>query len=150
MEGEPRRLVEDLDDYETMSERLYEVDEGKLVDTILGPIRSYNPLNNGEDRNLIALINTVEKVWLNVNNLKLTKELENATILTQLERLLHLMLKKQWAIKAQDLQTDKFTNLVTFLTGRSKALEYLQDDSRKSGTTKVSVHTVDTNSAKRK
>ena len=145
LEGEPRRLVEDLDDYNTMWERLYDVygNEGKLIDAILGDIRSYKPLNDGEDRKLISLINTVEKVWLDVNNLKLTKELENTTVLTQVERLLPLMLKREWAIKVQELQTDKFKNLVTFLTGHRKALEYLQDDSRKTVTTKVAVHTVD-------
>lgn len=58
-----------------MWERLNEADgnEGKLIDAILGDIRSYKPLHDGEDRKLINLINTVEKVWLDVSNLKLTR-----------------------------------------------------------------------------
>ncbi|XP_068214422.1 uncharacterized protein [Palaemon carinicauda] len=144
LEGEPRRLVEDIDDYKRMWDRLNEAygNEGKLIDAILGDIRAYKPLNDSDDRKLINLINTVEKVWLDVSNLNLTTELENTTVLTQVERLLPSVLKREWAIKVQELNSDKFKNLVTFLTDHRKALEYLQDNSR-SGATKVTVHTVE-------
>ncbi|XP_068225322.1 uncharacterized protein [Palaemon carinicauda] len=149
LEGEPRRLVEDIDDYKRMWDRLNEAygNEGKLIDAILGDIRAYKPLNDSDDRKLINLINTVEKVWLDVSNLSLTTELENTTVLTQVERLLPSVLKREWAIKVQELNSDKFKNLVTFLTDHRKALEYLQDNSR-SGATKVTVHTVEREFAK--
>ncbi|XP_045101304.1 uncharacterized protein LOC123498204 [Portunus trituberculatus] len=122
LEGEPRRLVEDLNDYKRMWERLNETygHEGKLIDSILGDIRSYKPISEGDDKRLIKLINTVEKVWLDVSNLNLTKELENVTVLTQVEKLLPSMLKKEWASKVQQVKTDKFKELVAFLTEHRK------------------------------
>ena len=52
LEGEPRRLVEDIDDYERMWERINEAygNEGKLIDAVLGDIRSFKPLNDGDNK----------------------------------------------------------------------------------------------------
>ena len=84
------------------------------------------------------MINIVEKVWLDIENLGQTQELENTTVITMVERLLPSTLRREWGIKVQSITSDRFKSLVTFLTVHRKAIKYLQEDSRTSA--KAMVH----------
>lgn len=90
MEGEPRKLVEDLDDYERMWSRLKETYDNptKMIDSILGGIRATKLVMEGDNKKLISTINTVKKICLDFKNLSQSHELEETTVLACVDKLL--------------------------------------------------------------
>ena len=105
LEGEPRKLMEHLDDYHRMWPLLKETygNPAKMIASILGDINATKPVIEGDNKKLIVMINTVEKVWLDIDNLGQSQELENTTVFTQVKKLLPTTLRREWAIKVQSI-----------------------------------------------
>lgn len=74
LDGESRKFVEALDDYERVWSRLKKTygNPTKMIDSIQGDVRATKPLMEGDNKKLISMINTMEKVWLDFENLGLT------------------------------------------------------------------------------
>ena len=145
--GEALKVVHGVDDdYHKMMDRLDDKfgNVTKVVDSVLCEIRTLKPVPEGNNKKLVELVNTVERGWLDVCKLDLKSEMNNTTVISQVEKLLPPTLKREWVLKASEFQSEKeFDKLLEFLVKERKVIEYIQEGVRSSATTdKVAVHSV--------
>ena len=88
----------------------------KLVDTIMTDVKNAKISGNKPTENPICFINTVEKAHRDLQRLGMTNEIENATIIGQIENQLTGNIREEWvklAIKKVDMNL--FPYLLKFL-----------------------------------
>ncbi|CAC5376408.1 unnamed protein product [Mytilus coruscus] len=125
LSGEALTVVKGVDnDFEEMFRRL-DMKYGraeKLIDHILNELKRLRKVQEGDNMKFISLVETVEKCWLDLKRMNLEAEMNTATMVSQIEKLLPPIQK----------------------TGKS-ALEYMESDLREYGTAKGKINTFDAN-----
>ena len=66
----------------------------KIVDSVLSELRSFTPVKDDDPAGLITMIIVVERCWLDLQRLKLEREMNTSTMITIIERLLPLTQKR--------------------------------------------------------
>ena len=147
LSGEALKVAHGVnDDFNNMMDRLDDKfgNVTKVVDSVLCEIRALKPVPEGNNRKFVELTNVVERGWLDMCKLDLKSEMNNTTVISQVEKLLPPTLKREWVLKASESQSDKdFGTLLEFLKRERKVIEYVQEGVRSSATVdKVAVHSV--------
>ena len=119
-----------IDDYDEMKERLrkkYGSSE-KQVDSIIQQIKSLTRVADGDIEGLVHMIETVEMCWLDLKRLKLESEMNTTTMISEIERLLPTIQKREWTL--QKPENADFMHLKDFLVKEKQAVEYMTEDIR--------------------
>ena len=119
-----------IDDYDEMMKRL-EFKYGrpeKQVDSIIQQIKSLNRVTEGDGMALVHMIETVEMCWLDLKRLNLESEMNTTTMISDIERLLPELQKREWTLKKPVNTT--FADLKDFLIKEKQAIEYMNEDVR--------------------
>ena len=125
------------DDVEQMLELLQEKfgRASKLADTIMNDIKHIKPVNDGDDKAFLKMVNLLENGYNDLRRIGLDREISNSTIASMVEEKLPKTIKAQWCLrmivdKIDD--TDKFPSLITFLLTHKQAVEYGNNELRTS------------------
>lgn len=148
LSGKALDIVGGIDEYDKMWERLEERFgcTTKLVDSVLAEIDHLKAIPEGSSKRMIDMVNTVERAWLDLKKLDKQREIENAVTLSKIERILPVSLKREWVIKSRSLDDEeKFKGIVEFLVEERNAIEYMEEDARRTGRTHVAVHNLEQN-----
>ena len=145
LKDEAEKLVENLDDYESMIERLKEVygSSSKLVKIILQDVYSMKPVKEKDFPRLVELINCIEKAWIEINALDEKQELENTTVYDNVISLLPVSIQLEWEKIAPDDSYDRFEQLVTYLKEQRRVVERLLQRSQDANPVKITVAATD-------
>ncbi|CAC5377182.1 unnamed protein product [Mytilus coruscus] len=91
LSGEALTVVKGVDnDFEEMFRRL-DMKYGraeKLIDHILNELKRLKKVQEGDNMKFISLVETVEKCWLDLKRMNLEAEMNTATMVSQIEKLL--------------------------------------------------------------
>ena len=133
------------DDHNEMMLRLEQAygNPEKQVDCILQQLKSIDRVQDGDQKNLVQMIETVETCWLDLKRLGLEAEMKTATMVSTIERALPNTQKREWTLQKPD-HGDKFTGLLAYLVKEKAAVEYMNEEVR-TDTSKVKpkVHCAD-------
>ena len=88
------------DDYDKMFQRLDNAygDPRKFVDTIVHDIKSIKPIQDGDSRKFVAIVDTIERCWLDLQRMGLTEEMDTVATVSMVEKLLASVEKREWII----------------------------------------------------
>jgi hypothetical protein len=148
LSGEALRVVKGVDnDFEEMFRRLdlkYGRPE-KLADNVLSELKGLKNIPEGDHMKFISMVETVETCWLDLKRMKLESEMNTATMISQIEKLLPPLQKREWALRKQRFQLKTrtgFHDFFQFLLEEKNAIEYMQDDMRECGNSRGKAHSV--------
>ncbi|XP_062605795.1 uncharacterized protein LOC134267606 [Saccostrea cucullata] len=149
LSGEPFEIIKGVDnDFEEMFKRLdlkYGRPE-KLADTVLADIRALKAVPEGDSTKFTEMVEIVEGCWLILKRMGLEKEMDNATMISEIEKLLPSIQKREWALLKLRLKSTTFSDLLRFLLDERAAIEYMTSDIRESNNGSVSrkgkIHTI--------
>ncbi|CAC5404641.1 unnamed protein product [Mytilus coruscus] len=152
LSGEALTVVKGVDnDFEEMFRRL-DMKYGraeKLIDHILNELKRLKKVQEGDNMKFISLVETVEKCWLDLKRMNLEAEMNTATMVSQIEKLLPPIQKREWALRKQKTESKSiplsFKEFLNFLLEEKSALEYMESDLREYGTAKGKINTFDAN-----
>lgn len=131
-------MVHGVDDFHKMMDRLDDKfgNVTKVVDSVLCKIRPLKPVPEDNNKKLVELVNTVERGWLDMCKFIIKSEMNNTTVISQVEKLLPPTLKREWILKASESHSEKeFHKLLEFLVKEMKVIDYVQEGVRSSATT---------------
>lgn len=118
LSGEPLEIVKGVDNnFEEMFKRLdlkYGRPE-KLADTVLTYIKALKIVPEGDSKKFIEMVETVEGCWLILKRMGLGKEMDNATMISEIEKLLPSIQKREWALLKIKLKHTAFSDFLRFL-----------------------------------
>ncbi|CAC5363493.1 unnamed protein product [Mytilus coruscus] len=138
LSGEALTVVKGVDnDFEEMFRRL-DMKYGraeKLIDHILNELKRLKKVQEGDNMKFISLVETVEKCWLDLKRMNLEAEMNTATMVSQIEKLLPPIQKREWALRKTEDRIEK----------EKSALEYMESDLCEYGTAKGKINTFDAN-----
>ena len=148
LRGEALKTVQGIDsDYDEMFKRLdlkYGRPE-KLVDAVLNDLQKLKRINEGEESKFITMVETVERSWLSLKQMKMEREMDTTTMVSQIERLLPPTQKREWVLRKHRSSSSgdpQFPPFLEFLLEEKLALEYMQDELRQSqSSSRSQIHT---------
>lgn len=124
------------DDYDEMMNRL-EMKYGcpsKLVDSIINDVRKLKKVNDDDHVKLLKMIETIERAWQDLKGMNLENEMDTTLMISQIEKLLPSVQKREWTLIRQGLLRAKksctFLNLLEFLRAEREAIEYMNEELR--------------------
>jgi hypothetical protein len=82
-------------------------------------LKGLKNIQEGDHMKFISLVETVETCWLDLKRMKLESEMNTATMISQIEKLLPPLQKREWALRKQrfELKTRPgFHDFFTILT----------------------------------
>lgn len=92
------------------------------------------------------MVETVEGCWLILKRMGLGKEMDNATMISEIEKVLPSIQKREWALLKIKLKHTAFSDFLRFLLDEKTAIEYMTLDIKDSDSGSVSrkgkVHTI--------
>ena len=148
--GDARNTIRGVeDDYTQMMKRLNDRygDPTKLTDNIINEIKAIETVPDGDNRKLVAAIDTIEQCWLDMKRFKLEKEMSTVSVISLIEKVLPRDQKKEW-VKIYHKIEDKsktFPELLKYLLDEKQTLCYMDDDVRSNNkTVKAAVNSTDT------
>ncbi|KAK3097424.1 hypothetical protein FSP39_009560 [Pinctada imbricata] len=148
LSGEALSTVKGVDDdFNEMFRRLdlkYGRPE-KLSDAVLQELKGLTALRDGDNQGFIKMVDVIENCWLDLRKAGLESEMNTSTMVSQIEKLLPSVQKKEWVIMKQQLKSSEyreiFKSFLEFLLREKMALEYMENEFRKEGnTTRDRVH----------
>jgi len=98
------------------------------VDSIIQQIKSLTRVADGDIKGLVHMIETVEMCWLDLKRLKLESEMNTTTMISEIEKLLPLIQKREWTLHKPE--NAEFIHLKDFLVKEKQAVEYMTEDIR--------------------
>lgn len=122
------------DDFKEMFRRLdlkYGRPE-KLSDAVLCELKGLKPVKDGEHREFVSMVDVVDNCWLDLKKMDLEREMDTSTMVSQIERLLPSVQKREWALQKQrpSPKSQVFNFLLDFLLQEKQAMEYINADMR--------------------
>lgn len=135
LSGEALRTVKGVDDnYVEMFRRLdlkYGRPE-KQADAVLSEIRQLKQIHEGNDRAFVDTVDIIEHCYLDLRKMNLESEMNTATMVSEIEKLLPRIQRREWAIKKQRESSRKntFEIFLEFLLEEKHAIEYMENDLR--------------------
>ena len=138
LKGEALATVKGVDDdFDEMFRRL-DLKFGrpeKLSDAVLNELRQITFIKDGDNRGFISMVETVENCWLDLRKAGLESEMNTSTMVSQIEKILPGVQKREWVIYKQGLKhteyKDIFRIFLEFLLKEKCALEYMDSELRK-------------------
>ena len=130
------------DDYDKMFQRLDKTygDPRKFVDTIIQDIKSIRPVQNGDSKKFIAMVDVIERCWLDLERMKLTEEMNTVAMVSMIEKLLPSVQKREWIryLDSSDINSRGiFEQLLNYLLREKRVLEYTEHEIRTDRTRSV-------------
>ncbi|XP_056001715.1 uncharacterized protein LOC130048707 [Ostrea edulis] len=149
LSGEPLEIIKGVDNnFEEMLKRLdlkYGRPE-KLTYTVLTDIKALETVPEGDSMKFIEMVETVEGCWLILKRMGLEREMNTATMICEIEKLLPSIQKREWALRKLKIKSTDFSEFLRFLLDEKTAIEYMTSDIRGSETDSVSrkgrIHTM--------
>ena len=113
------------DDYKKMFERLDKVygDSRKFIDAVISDIKSIKSIHDRESKRFIAMVDVIERCWLDIQRMNLSEEMDTVTMVSMIEKLLPPVQKREWIIHVD-------TNCVTSKGMFGELLNYLLREKR--------------------
>ena len=89
------------DDYDKMFQRLDEVygEPRKFVDSIIHGIKSIRPVSDCDSKKFIAMVDILERCWLDLQRMDLTEEMDTVAMVSMREKLLPPVQKRECIIR---------------------------------------------------
>ena len=86
------------DDYTQMFQRLDDVfgNSRKFVDSIIYDIKSIKPIQEGDNKKFITMVDIIERCWLGLKRINLTGEIDTIVMISMVEKLLPPTQKREW------------------------------------------------------
>lgn len=150
--GEALEVVQGVDDsFDAMMKRLNARygNPSRLVQAVLSDIKTLKPVSEGNPGKFMDMVDVIERAYLDLKKLNLSEEMSTVTMVSQIEKLLPSLQKREWTKILQTLDDKKemFQELLKYLLEEKQALEYMNDDIRTSNNgSKAHVHTMNVNS----
>lgn len=95
----------------------------KLADTVLTDIKALKIVPRGNSKTFIEMVEIVEGCWLSLKRMGLGKEMDNATMISEIEKLLPSIQKREWALLKIKLKHTAFSDFLRFLLDEKTAIE---------------------------
>ena len=135
---EPREKVRNVDDdVKKMWQRLDEIygDPSLVTDLILNEIKRMQPVEEGDNKAFIELVDTVDMGYRDLLRLNIETEISNSQTVSLIEEKLPISIKLKWSKKVKCegstiKNTEKFPHLLSFLLERKRIIEYAFADLR--------------------
>ncbi|XP_045117673.1 uncharacterized protein LOC123508205 [Portunus trituberculatus] len=146
LSGEALEIVRGADDsFTSMIDRLNARygNPSKQVEIVLGDIKSLRVVPEGNPSKFIEMVNMVERAYLDLDRLGLSSEMNTVTMVSQVEKLLPSVQKREWVKILQTIKDkdELFAKLLDYLLKEKQALEYMHADVRVTGNTnRAQVH----------
>ena len=126
------------DDFPEMFRRLDNVYGGprKIVDAVIHDVKSLKPIADGESKRFIAMVDIVERSWLDLHRMGLAGEMDTVSMVSMIERLLPTTQKCEWVLKIETKHVDSknmFNELLLFLLQEKRVIAYMDHDLRVTG-----------------
>ncbi|XP_068212576.1 uncharacterized protein [Palaemon carinicauda] len=142
LSGEALNTVRGIEnDYDEMLSRLdlRYGDNRKLVDAVLSDLKSIKPVNDGDNRAFVKMVERVERCWLDLQKMDLEGEMNTANTVSYIEKLLPITQKREWVQIAEEHRssTELFKHLMAFLLKEKSVLEYMSSDIRTRSSSRI-------------
>ena len=126
------------DDFQEMFRRLDNAygDPRKIVDAVINDVKSLKPIADGESKRFIAMVDTVERSWLDLQRMGLAGEMDTVSMVSMIERLLPTTQKREWVLRIETKHVDSknmFNELLQFLLQEKRVIAYMDHDLRVTG-----------------
>lgn len=95
----------------------------KLAHTVLTDIKALKIVPEGDSKTFIEMVEIVEGCWLSLKRMGLGKEMDNATMISEIEKLLPSIQKREWALLKIKLKHTAFSDFLRFLLDEKTAIE---------------------------
>ncbi|XP_045127294.1 uncharacterized protein LOC123513898 [Portunus trituberculatus] len=128
-------------DYDKMFNRLDEKfgDNCKLVDTLLCDLKSTKPINEGDIKGFVRMVEKFERCWLDMRRMNLEREMNTVNMVSFVERIMPGTQRREWVIWSEKYRnsTDLFERLMEFLLREKRVLEYMDSSVRCNASNKI-------------
>ena len=104
LSGDALRTVKGVDDDFTEMFHRLDIKYGrpeKQADAVLNEIKKLKPITEGDDRAFIDTVDIIENCYLDLKKIKLEAEMNTATMVSEIEKLLPRIQRREWALKKQ-------------------------------------------------
>ncbi|KAK3108518.1 hypothetical protein FSP39_009688 [Pinctada imbricata] len=150
LSGEALKTVQGVDyDFTEMMRRL-DLKYGRperIADSILCDIRKLKLIPYGDNLCFINSVETVERCYLDLKRMNLEREMNSATMISEIEKILPSLQKREWILQKQKHGLTDFGSLLIFLLDEKIAMEYMMSEIRstqsQSQSPKARVHHTD-------
>ena len=112
LSGDALSTVKGVDnDYDEMFRRLdlkYGRPE-KLTDAVLAELKKLKQIPDNDYKKFVSTVDIVERCWLDLRHLDLQSEMNTMTMISQIERLLPSLQKREWSLQKHRAEAKKAT-----------------------------------------
>ena len=112
LSGDALSTVKGVDnDYDEMFRRLdlkYGRPE-KLTDAVLAELKKLKQIPDNDYKKVLSTVDIVERCWLDLKRLDLESEMNTTTMISQIERLLPSLQKREWSLQKHRAEAKKAT-----------------------------------------
>ena len=108
-------------------------------------INSWKKVSDGDNKMFLQMTEVVERAWLDLGGMNLDGEMNTAVMISQVEKLLPPLQKREWALEHQQICVKgrcTFKDSLSFLRRERQAIEYISEDVRTEMTSCRKVNTV--------
>lgn len=107
-------------------------DNRKLVDAVVSDLKSLKPIKDGDNRNFVKMVEKIERCWLDLKRSNLEDEMNTASKVSCVEKVLPSIKKREWVMCAEIHRNspELFKWLMDFLLKEKRVLEYLDSNLR--------------------
>jgi hypothetical protein len=88
----------------------------QLADNILSELKGLQNIQEGDHMKFISMVETVETCWLDLKRIKLESEMNTAPMISEIEKLLPPLQKREWALRKQRFELKTRTGFHDFFT----------------------------------
>ncbi|KAK3089754.1 hypothetical protein FSP39_006215 [Pinctada imbricata] len=133
LSGEALKTVQGVDyDFTEMMRRL-DIKYGRperIADSILCDIRKLKLIPDGDNLCFINSVETIERCYLDLKRMNLEREMNSATMISEIEKILPSLQKREWILQKQKHGLTDFGSLLKFLLDEKIAMEYMMSEIR--------------------
>lgn len=126
LSGEALKTVQGVDDNFTAMFKRLDMKYGReerIAESVLYELKSLKKVSDGDNKGFIQTIDIIELCWLDLCKMKMEREMDTATMMSQIEVLLPTIQKREWAIRKQRDRSLKFKDFMNFLIEEKNAME---------------------------
>ena len=136
LSDELKKEVEAVDDDYTEMWKKLDFKYGRperVVEAVLSDIKKLQRVSSGDTGGFLHMVDVIENAWLELKRLNMTEEIDNTTMMGQMEMLIPPIQQREWALrKVTESETHSFSEFLDFLLDEKKAMEYLHHELRNS------------------
>jgi hypothetical protein len=86
----------------------------KLSDAVLCELKNLSVTSDGDNQGFIQMVEVVENCWLDLKKIKLESEMNTSTMVSQIEKFLPRVQKREWIIMKQQIDSPQYKNIFNF------------------------------------